>query len=542
MDKLLLQVRRAHRRLIVEQFLHYLVWSAFVALAIAAVAIAVPQLVAIDNLPADWATWWLSGAGVFSVLGAAGMTYLKRRTRLDAAMEIDRRYDLRERVASSLALRASDLETPAGQALLHDAARRVDRLDINEKFRPSVDRRAWLPLVPGALVFCLVMFGTNREAVSSVAPTLTAEAAAKVKKANEELQKKLAEMQKKAGDKDLKNAEETLKQLEEKAKELEAGETDPKKSLVKLNNLAKQLEDRRAKLGTSEALKKQMEDMKQLNPGPAEKLAKAMKEGDWNKALDEIKALQEKIAKGDMNQQDKQNLQKQLEQMKEKVAKANEANKEAMENLKKQVEEQKQKGDLAKAGELQQQLDKMQQQNQQPMENMEKLAEQLQQCENCMKQGDQQGAAKAMEDMAKQLEQMQKDGEEMQMLDEAMAQLDAAKQALCEQCNGQGQQMNRDMAGKGGKEWGTGRGGPNRSTDKIDAEYRDSRVRTTPGAGEAAFGGFVEGMNTPGKTEVAVEDDVKTINSEPADPLTSERLPRAHGEHAEEYFKQLRDN
>jgi hypothetical protein len=542
MDKLLLQVRRAHRRLIVEQFLHYLVWSAFVALAIAAIAIAVPQLVTIKELPADWATWWLSGAGVLSLLGAAAMTYIRRRTRLDAAMEIDRRYDLRERVASSLALRPSDLETPAGQALLHDAARRVDRLDINEKFRPAVDRRAWLPLVPGVLVFCLVLFGTNREAVSSVAPTLTAEAAAKVKQANEELQKKLAEMQKKAGDKDLKNAEETLKQLEEKAKELEVGEADPKKSLVKLNNLAKQLEDRRAKLGTSEALKKQMEDMKQLNPGPAEKLAKAMKEGNWNKALDEIKALQDKIAKGDMSEQDKQNLQKQLEQMKEKVAKANEANKEAMENLKKQVEEQKQKGDLAKAGELQQQLDKMQQQNQQPMENMEKLAEQLQQCENCMKQGDQQGAAKAMEDMAKQLEQMQKDGEEMQMLDEAMAQLDAAKQALCEQCNGQGQQMNRDMAGKGGKEWGTGRGGPNRSTDKIDAEYRDSRVRTTPGAGEAAFGGFVEGTNTPGKTEVAVEDDVKTINSEPADPLTSERLPRAHGEHAEEYFKQLRDN
>lgn len=541
MDKLLTQVRRAHRRLIVEQFLHYLVWSAFVALAVAAIAIAVPQVVAINNLPAEWATWWLSAAGIGCVLGALAMTYIKRRTRLDAAMEIDRRYDLRERVASSLALRPGDLETPAGQALLNDAARRVDRLDISDKFRPAVDRRAWLPLVPGLLVFCLMMFGTNREAVSSVAPTMTAEAAAKVKQANEELQKKLAEIQKKANSKDLKDAEETLKQLEEKAKELKDDGTDPKKSTIKLNNLAKQLEDRRAKLGTSEALKKQMEDMKQLNPGPAEKLAKAMKQGDWNKALDEIKALQEKIAKGDMSQEDKENLQKQLEQMKEKVAKANEANKEAMENLKKQIEEQKQKGDLAKAGELQQQLDKMQQQNQQPMENMEKLAQQLEQCENCMKQGDQQGAAKAMEDMAKQLEQMQKEGEEMQMLDEAMAQLDAAKQALCEQCNGNGNQ-NQQMAGQGGSKWGTGRGGPNRSTDKIEAEYRDSRVRTTPGAGQATFAGTVEGMNTPGKTEVALEDDVKTINSEPADPLTSERLPRGHGEHAEEYFKQLRDN
>ena len=148
MDKLLSQVRRARRRLVVEQFFSWLIWSSFTALALAAIAIAVPQLVVVENLPANWTKWCLAVAAAGSLQAAGVATYIKRRTALDAAMEIDRRYDLRERVASSLALAPSDLESEAGRALLNDAARRIDRIDISEKFRPRIDRRAWLPLVP----------------------------------------------------------------------------------------------------------------------------------------------------------------------------------------------------------------------------------------------------------------------------------------------------------------------------------------------------------------------------------------------------------
>ncbi len=256
MDKLLAQVRRAHRRLLVERFLRHLVWSVFAGLALAAVAIAVPQIVAIENLPANWTALWLSVGCIGGVLAAIVATWLTKPSPLDAAMEIDHRYALRERVASSLALGSDDLQSEAGQALLHDAARRVDRIDIAEKFRPRVDRRAWLPLVPAMLVFGLVMFGSNREAVSSVDPPPTVATKAQVKKANEELQKKLAEMQKKAEKKDLKGAEEVFKQLEEQTNALNKDElTDRKKATVKLNNLAKQLEERRASWGVPKSCK-----------------------------------------------------------------------------------------------------------------------------------------------------------------------------------------------------------------------------------------------------------------------------------------------
>lgn len=546
MDQLLSQVRRAHRRLLIERFLQKLVWCLFAGFCLAAVAIAVPQVIAIENLPANWTQLWLAIATGGGLLAALLLTYLTRGTTLDAAMEIDRRYGLRERVASSLALGPHDLDSQAGKALMNDAARRVNRLDISERFRPAVDRRAWLPLVPAAIVFALVTFGANREAISSVEPTGTTAVKAQVKKANEELQKKLAEMKKKAEQKDLKGAEEVFKELSEKTEELAKEDGgDRKKTTVKLNNLKKQLEERRAKLGASDELKKQLENMKELSQGPADKIAKAMKEGDFKKAMEELKSLQDKMGKDDLTDKQKEKLKKQLEQMQQKLADATEANRQAMDKLKKQIEEQRKNGNLAKAGELQQKLDQMMQKQPQ-MNNLDKLAQKLQECQECMNAGDKQGAAQAMAAIADQLEQMQQDMDEMEMLDEALAQLDAAKNAMgCQQCNGEGCQacggMGDKFADKPGNGMGAGRGFGPRPDEENPTNFRDSRVRQKPGQGSATFGGFVEGPNMAGDTAVAEEQELSAANSEPADPLTSQRLPRAHGEHAEEYFKAMRD-
>lgn len=550
MDKLLAQVRRAHRRLVVEQFLRWLVGCLFVTLAVAAVAIAVPQFVVIEGLPANWIQLWITAAGVGGVLAAAVATWITRRSSLEAAMEIDRRFGLRERVASSLALAPAELQTEAGQALLNDAARRVERIDVAEKFRPQTSRRAWLPLLPAIAVFCLVMFGENREAVSKVEEPTSAAAKAQVKKATDELQKKLAEKRKEADKKDLKGAEEIFKQLAEETKELNKDDAaDRKKTTVKLNNLAKQLEERRAKLGSSDELQKQMEKMKQFGKGPAEKVAEAMKTGDWKKALKELKELQDKIKSDNLSKEDQQKLAKQLEQMKNKLAEATQANRDAMEKLKKQIDEQKKKGDLAKAGELQQKLDQMMQKQPQ-MQNLDKLAQKMQEAQEAMQAGDKQGAAQAMQAMADQLDQMKQEMDEMEMLDEALAQLDMAKNAMgCEQCGGAGCQACGEGMGMGdkfaegepGMGMGAGRGKGPRPDEENPTKFRDSRVRQKPGQGAATFGGFVDGPNMKGETSAAVEEELAAINSEPADPLTSQRLPRAHGDHAEEFFEKLRD-
>src|SRR5688500_18022764 len=156
------QVARARRRLWTELFLNRLIRCWFVTLLIAAIAIAVPRLIAIQNLPAEWTAWWMGSAIGAGLLIALVWTWVRGRSELDAAMEIDRRFGLKERIASSLSLTEEEASTPAGNALINDALRSIGRLEIGEHFRINLGRSAWLPLGPALLALLLVGFVDNK--------------------------------------------------------------------------------------------------------------------------------------------------------------------------------------------------------------------------------------------------------------------------------------------------------------------------------------------------------------------------------------------
>ncbi len=66
-------------------------------------------------------------------------------------------------------------------------------------------------------------------------------------------------------------------------------------------------------------------------------------------------------------------------------------------------------------------------------------------------------------------------------------------------------------------------------------------MRQTPGRGSAVFGGMVEGPNIKGDVAEAIKEEMATLEAEPADPLTAERLPNSRREHAQQYFDLLRE-
>ena len=251
MDQLRKQVARARRRLIIEQFLSRLIWCLLGALSLAAIAIAVPRVAVIENLPANWDYGWLIGGFAAAVVVAGIWTFISNRSPIDAAIEIDRRFDLRERVASSLSLSPEEQSSEAGRAVMNDALHAIGRIDVDEKFRVGVGRRAWWPLVPAAIVFALVAFVDNRQASSSVDPTAAAKMEQQTKNALDSFRKKLEEQRKKlAEEKGLKAADEMFKQIEEGTRELTQKEKlDPSKAHVKLNDLAKELEQKRQQAG-----------------------------------------------------------------------------------------------------------------------------------------------------------------------------------------------------------------------------------------------------------------------------------------------------
>jgi hypothetical protein len=552
MDQLREQVARARRRLVWEQFLGRLVWCLLAALIVVTISVAAPRVVTIDHLPINWDTAWLLGGLAVALLAATVWTFFSHRSPLDAAIEIDQRFELRERVASSLQLTDEDRASEAGTAVVNDALRSIRRIEVGSKFPVRLDRRAWWPLVPAAVVFVLVALVDNRKASSEHEHESIAAVRKQVKQSAESLRKKIAEQKKKAEQQKLEAAAIIFKQIEEGTRELtEKKEVDRTQAAVKLNDLAKELEKRRQELGGKDKLQQQFQGMKNLGAGPAEKAVQAMKQGDWKRALEEVKELEKQLRDGKLDDAAKQQLAKQIEQMKDKLAAAANAHKQAVDEMKKQIEQQKRQGNMAKAGELQQKLDQLQRQQPQ-MNRLQQMVQQMGQMQQALQQGDGQKAADAMAQMAEELDQMQQEMNEAEMLEAAMDQLQMAKDAMaCEKCAGAGceacqggmgmNQFGKNLNGKPGMGMGPGQGIGPRPDEKNATNLRDTRVRQNPGKGAATYGGMVEGPNVKGDVAELIKDEMATLSAEPADPLTSERLPGSRREHAEEYFNILRE-
>jgi hypothetical protein len=438
MEEIRRQVAAARRRLVMQQFLGILPWSLLIAMLIAVIGLMIPKIWIINVDSNVWFASWMGGAVAAGLFLAIGWTMAVRRQALDAAIELDRRFGLKERVSSVLSLQADELETEAGQALLSDAVRRVESLEVREKFGISISSRALLPMLPALVAFALILVPDAQDKAKA-ASSANAEIRDQIKRSTQELKARLAEKQKRVAESGLKDAEQLYKKLllglDEMSKD---GEVDRKQALVKINDLAKELEQRRKDLGDPEKMQKQFEGLKNIERGPAEKIADAMKDGNFEKAIEQLKQLQEKMEKGDLNEQEQKQLAQQLEQMQNKMQEMVNAQREAKAELERQIQQKIANGDMEGAGKLQRKLDDLQQQDRQ-MQQLEQMANKLGQASEAMQNGDMQAAQSQLSEFADQLQDMQSEMQQLASLDEMMDEIGDAKSAMnCEECAGAG--------------------------------------------------------------------------------------------------------
>lgn len=540
MDVLKQQVRRARRRLTVQRFLRVLSWCWFAALLVAAVLVAVDKYRPLGLIAWAWPAIAL-GSGLLMALAWCLVT---RRSELDAALEIDRRFGLKERISSTFALLPEQIETPAARALIDDAVKRVERLHVGDQFRVRLGRWAWLPIAPAAIVFLLAVFlnpAVNEKTAGGSIPTAAEKK--RIKTSTEVMRRKLIERRKEAREKDLKDAEELFAKLEQGAKQLtKADVTDRKQALVELNDLAKDIEKRKQQLAGGK-LQDQLNNLKNIEKGPGDKMADAMRQGDFSQALKELKQLREKLDKGEMDAKSKADLQKQLKQMEEKLSKVVDAQKKMEQDLKKQIAEKKSKGQHDEAKQLEQQLAKMQQSKSQ-MQQMKKMADQLGQCSKCMQQGDKEGATAAMKQLEQQLADLQQQADELAMLDDALSELDIAKDSMnCQECGGEGCKACMGMGNKFGRGMGLGKGRGNgpRPEEKTDTGFYNTKVKQQTGKGAALVVDLVDGPNMKGQVQQEIQTEFQSVKAGETDPLTSQQLPRAYREHSLKYFDSFRE-
>ncbi len=438
MEEIRRQVAAARRRLVMQQFLGILPWALLVAMLIAVIGLVIPKIWVISIDSNIWVASWMGGAAAAGLFIAIGWTMAVSRQALDAAIELDRRFGLKERVSSVLSLPSDELATEAGQALLNDTVRRVESLEVREKFGISISSRALLPVLPVLIAFALILVPDAQDKAKA-ALSANAEIRDQIKRSAQELKARLAEKQKRVEESGLKDAEQIFKKLHQGLDEMsKQGEVDRQKALVKINDLAKDLEQRRKALGDPEKMQKQFEGLKNIERGPAEKIADAMKEGNFEKAIEQLKQLQEKMEKGDLNEQEQKQLAQQLEQMQNKMQEMVDAQREAKAELERQIQQKVADGDMEGAGKLQRKLDDLQQQDRQ-MQQMEQMANKLGQASEAMQNGDMKTAQSQLSEFSDQLQEMQSEMQQLASLDEMMDEIGDAKSAMsCEECAGAG--------------------------------------------------------------------------------------------------------
>jgi len=532
MDELHQQVRRARWRLGMFRFFGALGWCWFGALLVALGLVVAGRWFEL-GLP-DWG-WMVAALGA-GLLAAGGWTWLTRRRPLEAAIELDRRFELRERVSSALALKPDECETPFGRALICDAQRRVARVDVAERFPLRAPKRLLLPLLP-ALITLLVMVFFNPAAENPSAKNDPALAKKSVERSADVLRRKLAERRKAAEKLGLKDAERLFQKLEQGSEELASRPRDRKQALVELKDLNRQLALRREQLGGAERLKNQLNQLRKLEGGPAERLAAALKKGDFLKAAQEIARLKEQLQQGKLGEDQKQQLAAQLEQIQQQLSKLAEAQQNAKQDLQQQIDQLRQAGQTDQADRLQEQLDKLLQQAPE-IEQLKQLADKLRQCGQCMRDGQLSDAADQLGEFQAQLEQLQNQLAELEMLDQAREELaQAQRQMLCPACGGAGCPVCEGPQGMG---LGPGRGRGERPEAEDQTDFYDSQARQQVGKGAAEVVGLAPGPNVKGPTQEAVQVEFDAVRAGRKDPLGERHIPRNLRDHAQEYFDRFR--
>jgi hypothetical protein len=524
------QIARVGRRLFFQTLLDCLVWCWAGALVLSAVWFLLQPLVL--TTPPEWLRWTVAGGcvGVGAIL-AVVLAVVRAPSRLAAALSMDEKFNLRERVTTSLTLLVEMQSTAAGQALLEDVNQRVAKIDVAEKFPVRMSWQAVLVPVAAVLLVMVALFyqpNTNQANANSVDEAKQPIAnQADIEKKKEKLAKKPSEI--KPGE-----PQEKSEKMKEIDADLEKIVNKPTGNKEQLRQLAKDMTDLEADMKKREkelreksnALKEQLKNLGRMNKdgkneGPAKELEKAMEKGDYNKAIDEVEKLAKKLENNELTEKEREQMAKQLENLQQK-----------MEKLAKNSEKEEKLKELARKGQIDQEtLEREMQELKKNSENLKELSEiakEMKKAQEAAKKGDNAAVAKALKKAGEQLKDMEGESKEIDELAERLDDLQDLK----------------NMVGKSmdsGPNQG-GRGSGRRPEDKSgDTKSLPSRVNLDfDTKGKKEISDFVPGNSFKKKPSKEMAGEISQASQEAAEAREHQKVDRAAKEMFKGYFENLR--
>jgi hypothetical protein len=570
LDHHLNQVRR---RLVLDQLLGLVAWAWVVSLTLGVVWLVVQPLVFAGL--SEVARWGVvAGFAVVGTVAAIALAVSRAPSPVIAALALDERFGLKERVTSSLTLGDALAATPVGQALLADVEGRLASVRVRDRFPIGVPRGPLAMLPVAGLAVALVALFWNpqidearaegddpadnpvaREDVDNQMKRLLV-AKPKAKKPEdpvnaEQLEKIQADIEKFA-----RGTRKTDEQVRERIKDATAIE----------EAIARQQKEHAERIDAFKEQMKQIDRLARKNrekdqPGPAKNAADAMARGDMKQTKDELAKLSRQVEKEkakeeekerlkrkkrdpktseeekkkaeeeldqlereqNMTQKDRDQLAKQLEQMEDQLQRLSRSKEEQAKDLKDKAET----GEIDK-DQLDRELDQLQKNADKldgDKEAMKDMAKELGEARKCMKEGKDGEAADKLGKAADKAGQMGKEGDGEAMA-QRMAQVRAAKKALCRSLSN-GNPIPASGRRPMGKDEETGH-----KELSDPGEFGKGKLEIV---GSGPLGGF-KGPRKPGE----MQEEIRQATQEAPAAIDRQRLPPAARKMARGYFEKVR--
>jgi hypothetical protein len=515
-------------------------------------------------------------------LGVACLTaYMVRRRMETVALHVDETAHLKEVLTSALYI--SKETHPWSKFVIDDASARARGVDVAAAV-PIEAPRLW-PVPVGTAVAFAVMFAAmphfdlSGERTKKVAQEERQKELLQVKAEVNADQKKLEELVKKA------NVALDLNEHKDEAGDpSKPEEQDPeafrRAAVKKLTNLAEKLQEMREedKAPQMQAIREKMKELRQPGQGPLNEFSRQLARGDFNKAQAALEQIQKQLADAAMPEDQKAELQKQLENLSKQLEQASDAQQQVAKQLEKQGLDQQTAKELAnkaaKGGdELKQALDQMkslsEQQKKELLEMAKSQMKAAQQCQSMSQamskaakgmsqEGMQQDAQESVESLAQELSEMEMMQSDMENLDAA---LDEAKEQLAKlgECLGGKQGGSaKDGECEGGPKIGTwkpgesrkqanGSGGPGRgngpSPDAEAADYSTKKEKAeVKNMGGPNIGSrLVYGEQVKGTSTAQFGETVAAAEKEAAEAINNNDIPREYHDAVKTYFGRLQE-
>jgi uncharacterized coiled-coil DUF342 family protein len=428
------QIAHVSRRLFLQTLLACVLWCWACSLAAIAGWFLLQPHVFPDLTPA-WRLGVAGGLLGMATLVAVVFAFLRAPSRVAAALLLDERFALKERVTTSLTLTPYQSDSPAAAALLEDVNQRIEKLDVGSRFPLRV---SWITTLCPVIAAGLAIAAFSYHPTPTQAKTEpTAEEIAKSPPANQaEIDQKMHDMIKKRTEnpqvskemsEELKQIEARLEEIANRPRNTQEQLRDRIKEMTALEDLLKDREKEMAE--KNRALKEQLKQLDNLSAkeaskeGPAKDLQKALSQGKLGQAKEEIEKLAEKLKKNELTAKEKEQLAKQLKDIEDNLKRlAQQKDKE--EQLKKMIQEAKANKRDAEA--LERELDQLQKEKKN-LKDLENLANAMGQCRKAVQGGDGKDAADRMKGAADNLKDMDLADKDLEDVRDSLQRLQDAK-------------------------------------------------------------------------------------------------------------------